>query len=492
MKFTRSVVEKRQDKSEPSGFVISALRGGSGKTLISIGIVAAWSKSGKKIAPFKKGPDYIDAGWLSLAAGGPCYNLDTFLINQPTISQSFNHHTLNTDFAVIEGNRGLYDGIDSTGSTSTAELAKLLGLPVILCIDCTKSTRTMGAVVLGCICFDPDVKIQGVILNRVAGSRHEQILRKTIEQYCDVPVVGALPKLSVNIFPERHMGLVPTPEHLWAAKSLDKAAEIAETYIDFNALAEIAGKAASPVKLEEMISTSPLGIFPSEAGKGNKDEAEAKPLIGICKDSAFQFYYPENLDALKIAGAEIVFISPLEDSIIPDLDALYIGGGFPETHAEKLAANRGFLNALKNLAMAGLPIYAECGGLMFLGEKMVIDGASYKMSSILPLSFSLSQKPQGHGYTKILVEKENPFFKVGTTLRGHEFHYSKVLTWDDGAGAELVFSMERGTGLINKKDGISMKNVFATYSHIHALGTPDWAKAVVRNANCYKKGRADN
>ncbi|HBN26782.1 MAG TPA: cobyrinic acid a,c-diamide synthase, partial [Desulfobacteraceae bacterium] len=181
-----------------------------------------------------------------------------------------------------------------------------------------------------------------------------------------------------------------------------------------------------------------------------------------------------------------VFISPLKDTKIPDLDALYIGGGFPETQAEKLAGNRGFLNALKNLAMAGLPIYAECGGLMFLGEEMVIDGVSYKMSAILPLTFGLFQKPQGHGYTKIIVKKENPFFKVGTILRGHEFHYSKVLKWNAGSGAELVFSMERGTGLIDKKDGVCMKNVFATYSHIHALGTPDWAKAVVRNANYYK------
>ncbi len=486
MKFTRSVVEKGEQNSKPSGFIISALRGGSGKTLISIGIVAAWSKSGKKIAPFKKGPDYIDAGWLSLAAGRTCYNLDTFLINQSTIFKSFNHHTLDTDFAVIEGNRGLYDGIDATGSTSTAELAKLLGLPVILCIDCTKSTRTMGAAVLGCICFDPDVSIQGVILNRVAGNRHEQILRKTIEQYCGIPVVGALPKLSANIFPERHMGLVPTPEHLWAANSLGRAAEIAKTYIDFDALTEISGKAVCALDSEKIISSSPLGDFAGETGKKNKDETEAKPLIGVCKDSAFQFYYPENLEALKLAGAEIVFISPLKDTKIPDLDALYIGGGFPETHAEKLAGNRGFLNALKNLAMAGLPIYAECGGLMFLGEEMVIDGVSHKMSAILPLTFGLFQKPQGHGYTKIIVKKENPFFKVGTTLRGHEFHYSKVLKWNPGLGAELVFSMERGTGLVDKRDGVCMKNVFATYSHIHALGTPDWAKAVVRNANYYK------
>ena len=216
--------------------MIAALRGGSGKTILSTGLIAAWKKCNKSIAPFKKGPDYIDTGWLALAAGRPCYNLDTFLLETPQILQSFIAHTRKNDIAVIEGNRGLFDGIDLAGSTSTGELAKLLKTPVLLCVDCTKITRTMAAVISGLIQFDPDVMIKGVVLNRVAGSRHERILRDNIEHYCGIPVLGAIPKLRIQIFPERHMGLVPTPEHDWAGESIDTAAQVATEHIDLDAI----------------------------------------------------------------------------------------------------------------------------------------------------------------------------------------------------------------------------------------------------------------
>jgi cobyrinic acid a,c-diamide synthase len=218
--------------------MIAALRGGSGKTILSIGLIAAWQKRNKFIAPFKKGPDYIDTGWLALAANRPCYNLDTFLLTPPLILQSFLTHTHKDDIAVIEGNRGLYDGIDLVGSTSTAELAKLLKTPVLLCVDCTKITRTMAAVISGLIQFDPDVTIMGVVLNRVAGARHERILRDNIEHYCGIPVLGAIPKLKTQIFPERHMGLVPTPEHDWAGESINTAAQVAGDHIDLDAVYE--------------------------------------------------------------------------------------------------------------------------------------------------------------------------------------------------------------------------------------------------------------
>ena len=219
--------------------LIAALRGGSGKTILSIGLIAAWKKQKKSIAPFKKGPDYIDTGWLALAAGRPCYNLDTFLLETPQILQSFTAHTHKNDIAVIEGNRGLFDGIDLAGSTSTGELAKLLKTPVLLCVDCTKITRTMAAVVSGLMQFDPDVMIKGVVLNRVAGSRHERILRDNIEHYCGIPVLGAIPKLTTQIFPERHMGLVPTPEHDWAGESIDTAAQVASEHIELATIYEL-------------------------------------------------------------------------------------------------------------------------------------------------------------------------------------------------------------------------------------------------------------
>jgi cobyrinic acid a,c-diamide synthase len=464
--------------------VVAALRGGSGKTIISMGIIAALRNQSSAIAPFKKGPDYIDAGWLALAANRPCYNLDSFLIDATDIIDSFVTHTRPEDIAVIEGNRGLFDGIDLEGKTSTAELAKLLKAPVLLCLDCTKSTRTMAAVVLGCLRFDPSVNINGVVLNRVANPRHESNLRKNIEHHCGVPVIGAIPKLKKELFPERHMGLVPTAEHTWAKDALDAVKTMALDYLDIGAIQDIAQKAAeSDINIPK--KSRPLSSLNSNSISLN---GGLKPKIGIIKDSAFQFYYPENLDALEKAGAETVFISPLSQRELPPLDALYIGGGFPETHAKQLSENVLFRNRIKSLADNGLPVYAECGGLMYLGNTLVLEGRIYPMCGVFPIEFGFTKRPQGHGYTVVQVERENPYFPIGMEIKGHEFHYSFLKDWR-GKEDHLAFAMTRGTGLFNKKDGICYKNVLATYTHIHALGTPTWAYAMVRNALQYKKGQ---
>jgi len=484
----------QQEDMDFPRILISALRGGAGKTIVSIGMTAAWRASGKQVTPFKKGPDYIDAGWLSLAAGRPCYNLDTFLVQTPRILQSFYSHSSKDGISVIEGNRGLYDGIDIQGSTSTAELAKLLRSPVVLCIDCTKSTRTMAAAVLGCMTFDPDVAIKGVILNRVAGSRHENVLRKNIEQYCHIPVIGAIPKLDGEKFPERHLGLVPTQEHGCAMDAVDDAARIAARYLDLDALAEISFNApALPVPggpLKKIRHEAHIQDGAPDDGKSwSNSGRHPKPKIGIIRDSAFQFYYPENIEALQAAGAETVVISPFTSDNIPPVDAMYIGGGFPETHAHELSNNISFRKQLKELAHEGLPIYAECGGLMYLGEELVLEERSYPMASVLPVVFGFFKKPQGHGYTIVTVDQTNPYFDIGTEIRGHEFHYSKVLKWR-GKDNDLAFAMKRGNGFLNKRDGVCYKNVLATYTHIHALGTTSWAGALVRNAMAYKISRS--
>ncbi len=459
-----------------AGVVVGALRGGSGKTMVSLGLIAALAAESRQVAPFKKGPDYIDAGWLSLAAGRPCYNLDTFLIDADRIRQTFHVRTRNTDVAVIEGNRGIYDCIDTHGETSTAELAKLLGLPILLIIDGTKTTRTMAAVVKGCSLFDPAVRIGGVVLNRIAGARHEGILRRSIEEHCGIPVVGAIPKLRQQCFPERHMGLVPTAEHDWARASIETAAQIVRDHLDLDKIAGMAGETAyeaPPVHAAETPATPSMS-----------------PTIGIIQDSAFQFYYPENLEALRAAGAGLTFFSPLKVDHIPPIDGLYIGGGFPETHAAELARNETFRHQLSDLADQGLPIYAECGGLMYLGRKLVLPEGTFEMAGILPVVFGFSRRPQGHGYTIIDVTGNNPYFRTGTTLKGHEFHYSSVLEWE-GREDDLAYTMARGTGLINGKDGLCYKNVLATYTHLHAQGTPDWAAALVRNANQFHPNRTD-
>ena len=462
------------------GIVVGALRGGSGKTIVSIGLIAALSSMGRRVAPFKKGPDYIDAGWLSLAAGNrPCYNLDTFLIEPQRIRQTYADNSRGCDLAVIEGNRGIYDCIDTRGETSTAELAKLLGLPLLLIIDGTKTTRTMAAVVSGCSHFDPSVRIRGVILNRIAGARHEGILRRSIEEHCGIPVLGAIPKLRKQSFPERHMGLVPTPEHDWARASIEAAADVARDYIDLEAVMRTAREA------EPFPSVQEAG---AKAGGLSVSASAEAPTIAVIRDSAFQFYYPENLEALSAAGARVIFTSPLDSRALPDIDAMYIGGGFPETHAEELAGNASFRDHLKRLVHGGLPIYAECGGLMYLGEQLVLDDKSYDMCGILPVTFGFSRRPQGHGYTILEVTGANPFFRTGTTLRGHEFHYSSVLKWR-GRKEDLAYTMARGTGLIDGQDGLCHKNVLATYTHLHASGTPQWAPALAAKARQYRASK---
>ena len=464
------------------GIVIAGLRGGSGKTIISLGITGAWKEMGFKVSPFKKGPDYIDAGWLSKAAGCPCYNLDTFLCTSSVVKQSFQENSKNSDIAVIEGNRGLYDGIDTNGSTSTAELAKLLNLPVLLVLDCTKSTRTMAALLLGCMKFDPATRICGVILNQVAGKRHEGKVKQNIEKYCNIPVLGSVPKLKTKDFPERHMGLVTSQEHGFSHKAIDSVIKIAKDNIDLNRLYTITtSKDYCIDNREEKIN---LSEKKSESA-GPEQIKLPDVTIGIIKDSAFQFYYPDNIDALKKLGAKIVFISPLNETTIPDVHAIYMGGGFPETHAPQLAQNNSFKENLKALSQQGLPIYAECGGLIFLGESILLEDREFIMSGILPIKFGFSNRPQGHGYTKVEVINENPFFKKGEVLRGHEFRYSSILTIDY-QDHEMAFKMERGKGILEKKDGFFKNNTFGTYTHIHALGSPSWAPSLIRKARTFR------
>ncbi len=460
------------DNSKPR-VVIAGLRGGSGKTTLSLGLVAAWRQRVGEVVPFKKGPDYIDAGWLALAAGQPCYNLDPYMMSGEQILDSFWQHVQNAEAAVIEGNRGLFDGMDADGSCSTAELAKLLQAPVLLVVDGTMVTRTAAAAVLGCQHLDPKVAIQGVVLNRVAGPRHQEMLKTTIERYCRVPVVGAIPKLKEDDFPERHMGLVTALEHPEAREAIFARIQVVERYLDLEKVLTIADQ-APPLTWEP--------VYPRKRAS----KAYRQPTIGIIRDSAFQFYYPENLEALERRGANLVTINALQDNFLPELDGLYIGGGFPETHAEQLAANDQLRKSLRSAIEAGLPVYAECGGLMYLGRNLEIEGKTYPMVQALPMDFRLEQKPQGHGYTELEVVNTNPFYPVGTTLRGHEFHYSRVTRFELNPES-LAFAMRRGSGILDRKDGVCYKNTLATYSHVHAIGTPEWAEGLIRRALAYQR-----
>lgn len=459
--------------------VVAALRGGGGKTTVSLGLISAWRRQGLSIIPFKKGPDYIDAGWLAQAAGQPCYNLDPFLMPKERVWASFAFRaSKNGDGAIVEGNRGLFDGADEEGTCSTAELAKLINAPVVLTLDCTKVTRTLAAVVYGCQKFDPDLNIKGVILNKVATSRQENLVRNTIENSTGVKVLGAVPRIRGGDMPERHLGLVPHQEHPTASRVLDSLADLARDYIDLDKIWDTAASAPT-------INNPPASPWPE-----NDFVSSEKPIkVGVIRDSVFQFYYPENLEALDRAGAEVVAFSSLENASLPEVDALYLGGGFPETHAELLAGNEGLRNAIREKAREGMPIYAECGGLMYLGRELVLNGARYPMAGVFPVVFGLEKKPQGHGYTVVRTDAPNPYFSVGEELVGHEFHYSRPLDYECEE-VRLVFDVKRGHGFCDGRDGLVYKNVFAAYTHLHALGTTKWAEALVRLAVVYKGGKA--
>jgi cobyrinic acid a,c-diamide synthase len=366
--------------------------------------------------------------------------------------------------------------MDAEGAYSTAELAKLLRAPVLLVLDCTKMTRTSAAVVLGCMHLDDRVAIKGVVLNQVAGSRHESVVRSSIEKYCSVRVLGAIPRLSEDELPERHMGLTPYQEHPDTLKVIALAEEVAGKYLNMNAITEFA------------MAAEPLTIADCGSGVAESRFPHSQLRIGVVRDSAFQFYYPENLEELERCGAEIIDIDAISDTRIPDIDALYIGGGFPETNAMRLAGNSGFRESIRHMAEMGLPIYAECGGLMFLGESIIVEGEKYPMVGLFPIDFHMKNKPEAHGYTIAEIDRGNPFYPVGTVLRGHEFHYSEVAGLGEGVMQHSAFSMRRGKGIKDKRDGICYKNVLATYTHIHALGSPAWTEGLI---NCAKKYRKD-
>jgi len=451
-------------------FILAGLSGGTGKTIVSLALARVFERMGKRVAPFKKGPDYIDAKWLGLAAKRQCSNLDPFFHTDDIIRSIFWHKSQGLDISLIEGNRGLFDGKDEHGSCSTAELARKLDAPVILTIDCTKMTRTVAAIVQGCTIFEPGLNLAGVILNRTAGERHRSILKKSIETHTDIPVLGMLPKISQNPIPERHMGLMSDQEYDGSdygdeQKALDSLADMAEEWLDLDGIWRIAESASE-------FGPAPGPLFPGVPAK-------KKARIGYVHDAALWFYYPENLEALEYAGAELVRLSILSDEPWPEIDGLYIGGGFPEVFARRIAQNRTVLDTIKRLSNAGKPIYAECGGFMLLCDYLEYEGQQHKMAGVFPVGTTFCQRPQGLGYTEAVSETDSIFYPKETTVLGHEFHYSVCLNED---AEELNFSlkMRRGKGIQNDRDGLLYQNTLAGYNHIHALAVPGWAERFVK------------
>jgi cobyrinic acid a,c-diamide synthase len=451
--------------SEMPRLVIAGLSGESGKTLISLALLLEARRRDLPARAFKKGPDYIDASWLEWASRNPARNLDTFLMGFERAAASFAWHGVPAGLNLIEGNRGLFDGLDARGTHSTAELAKTLQAPVVLVVNATKITRTAAALVLGCQKLDPALWIAGVVINQAAGSRHARVVREAIESACRIPVLGIVPRAPSDAFlPMRHLGLV-TP-HEYAERDLleRNLLSLVAPHLEFDRLLKIAREAP------------PL---PAPAMTGGGPMEGAGLTVGYLRDGAFCFYYPENLEALRASGATLVPVSALSAEELPAaLDALYIGGGFPETHARKLSANTSFLASVRRRAVEGLPVYAECGGLMFLSRAVTWQGSRYPMAAVLPFEVEVDAAPQGHGYIELEVDRSNPFFAVGTRLRGHEFHYSRIVPEADPP--PTACAVLRGTGCYPGRDAVSLHNVWASYTHLHALATPEWARGFLQ------------
>ncbi len=439
---------------------IAAPHGRSGKTIVSLGLCAILRRRGLIVQPFKKGPDYIDPSWLTAAAGRSCRNLDAVLMPEGTLRASFQRASSGAGLALIEGAMGLYDGFDACGWGSTAWIARILHSPVILVVNAARMTRSIAALVGGYQHFEPETNIAGVILNNVSGSRHQRKLVEAIEQYCSIPVLGSIlrdPALNIG---ERHLGLIPFTESEEAASIVERIRQKLEPSLDTDGILAIARTAKA-------------------SGMADFTEPEKKPAavrVGVMRDRVFNFYYPENLEALRQAGADLVFIDSLQERALPDVDALYIGGGFPELFLKELEANNHLRQDIVRAVESYLPVYAECAGLMYLCRGIRWHNDMHEMVGVIPAEVELCQRPQGHGYVMAEVAEENPFFPTGQTLWGHEFHHSRLLQSD---GLKFAYRMRRGQGVDGCVDGIVYKNVLAAYTHLHALGVPQWAESLV-------------
>lgn len=481
--------------------LISSPQGHSGKTIVSIGLCKAFRRKGFSVQPFKKGPDYIDPSWLTVATGRSCRNLDLFLIPKEKLIRFFWQASRGVDLAIIEGAMGLYDGLDSVGYGTSAEIARLLNVPILLTVNATRMTDSIAAMVTGYQHFDPDIHIAGIILNQVAGNRHERKLRNAVEKYCKIPIVGSIPRDPELHIPERHLGLIPSRESEKADSTVEHIGRKMEAFLDLDHILAIAREFTPPHPTplprgeredkECPLPTGGRGIYEKHLPEGERKlnrhllpfgeregvrGRETRTVrIGILRDRVFNFYYPENLEALAEAGAEIIVINSLQDRL-PEIDGLYIGGGFPEFFLEELEGNRGLRQDIARAAEDGLPVYAECAGLMYLCRDIHWQNRRYEMVGIIPAEIEMCQRPQGHGYVMAEVTMENPLFPEGLTIRGHEFHHSKLHKLN---GINFAYQIRHGQGIDGKRDGIVYKNVFASYTHLHALGTPEWAEAFV-------------
>lgn len=455
--------------------LIAGTHSGSGKTTIATAVMALLSGTGLKVQPYKVGPDYIDPGFHQVATGRVSRNLDTFFLGEEGVREIFARSAARADISIIEGVMGLYDGIGAGDDGSSARVAELLNCPVLLVVDARSMAASAAAVVWGFANLPGGVPLAGVILNRVASPRHLKVLQGAIEDKTGVPVVGGIPRNLDLQMPERHLGLVPSVETGEVKTLVGKLAARLAPYLPLDKLLGLA-RSAPPIRVEQKL----FAVQPGEPVR-----------LGVVRDRAFNFYYRDGLDLLETMGAELVYCSALDDGRLPPgLDGLYMGGGFPEMFLEQLAANRSFAEELRARVQRGMPLYAECGGLMYLCRGIRdFDGREWPGAGILPARCRMEKKRVALGYVSATALRDNVLVGGGTELRGHEFHYSRL---DGGELAPAYHLHKTGGHDPGHLDGHAHGNVLATYLHIHFAGSPEAARGLLRSCARFRRRRMEN
>ena len=449
-------------------FLIAAAHKSSGKTVISTGLARAFQMRGMSVQTFKKGPDYIDPMWLERAGGRPCYNLDFNTMTEGEICQMLGSRSIGADISVIESNKGLYDGVDLHGADSNAAMAKLTKSPVVLVVDTTGTTRGIAPLLMGYQAFDRDMNIAGVILNKTGGPRHEGKLRAAVEEYTDIPVLGAVGRSDDLSIGERHLGLTTPSETGMIEGLINTLGQRMTDSVDLDALIAIAGMAA-----------------PIEYTRPAASEKFASGLrIGIARDTAFGFYYPDDFETFEAAGAELVFFDTINDAHLPEIDGLFIGGGFPETSMEALTANTSMRTEIKQAIANGLPAYAECGGLMYLCDSLEWNGQKQAMVGAISGDAVMCERPQGRGHTRLSPSADCLWDIDGGVFKAHEFHYAKVDSLPDNA--RFGFDVKRGAGISGAHDGIIVNNLMAGFCHMRSTAANPWVERFLRHVASVK------
>ena len=454
--------------------IIAAPMSGSGKTTITLGLMECLKRRGLTVAPFKVGPDFIDPGYHRLVTGRPSVNLDGWMCDPEFVRETFALHSADADIAVIEGVMGLYDGIGGRSDEgSTAQIARLLGVPVVLVLDARGLARSAAAIVKGFVGFDPDVRIAGVIFNNVAGENHSRLLREAMESMLpEVRVIGCIPRDDKLQIPSRHLGLLTAEEHPPAPEFLDYLVEVVRAFIDLGMF---------------WAATLPCSHPPSKPVKMRKKPAKRAVRIGVARDKAFCFIYEDNLRLLRVAGAELCFFSPLADSGLPEgISGLYLPGGYPELFADTLAANGPMKQAVRDAIEAGMPVYAECGGFIYLtrGVEESRDTSQFhELAGIFPVGTRMLMRRKALGYREVELRNGSIVGPKGAVARGHEFHYSEM--GEMPPEVERLYQVRKGQNDLGV-EGYRYKNCLASYIHLHFGSNPGLAEAFVENCRKYR------